>query len=125
LKKVAAEYAGKPIYIILDNARYQKCAIVSELAGQLGIHLVFIPPYSPNLNLVERFWKHVKCRLRTKYYDIFDDFQKKIDSIVSDADKKDYSAINRLIGEKVQLFDDLNTVYSNVAVNCETEKQVA
>jgi transposase len=106
LRKVAAEYARKPAYIVLDNARYQKCAIVTELASQLGVHLVFIPPYSPNLNLIERLWKHVKNKLRTKYYDVFDDFQKKIDSIVNDTDKNDIAVVNRLIGENVQLFDN-------------------
>ena len=106
LKKVAVENAGKPIFIVLDNARYQKCSIVQELANQLGIHLIYIPPYSPNLNLIERFWKYVKSGLRTKYYDKFDVFQEKIDSIVNNADKKDKANIDRLIGEKVQLFDD-------------------
>lgn len=106
LRKVAAEYAGTPIYLILDNARYQKCAVVAELAMRLGIRLVFIPPYSPNLNLIERLWKHVKNRLRTKYYDDFNAFQKKIDAIVNNTDKCDNAIINKLIGEKVQLFDD-------------------
>jgi hypothetical protein len=55
LQKVAVEYAGKPIYIVLDNARYQKCKIVQELANQLGIYLIYIPPYSPNLNLIDVF----------------------------------------------------------------------
>jgi len=114
LKKVAAEYAGTLIYIILDNARYQKCLIVTELANQLGIHLVYIPPYSPNLNLIERLWKHVKSRLRTKYYDDFNVFQEKITSIISDTDKCDLAIINRLIGEKVQLFDE------TIALNCGT-----
>jgi transposase len=125
LEKVAVEYAGKPIYIVLDNARYQKCTIVTELASQLGIHLVYIPPYSPNLNLIERLWKHVKNKLRTKYYDVFDDFQKKIDSIVSDTDKNDIVAINRLIGDKVQLFGDPLTNDCETAYGCEFEKQVA
>lgn len=105
LKKVALEYAGKPIYLVLDNARYQKCKIVEELANQLGIHLTYIPPYSPNLNLIERLWKHTKNKLRTKYYDQFDEFQERIDSIINDTDKKDRVIIDRLIGEKVQLFD--------------------
>lgn len=125
LIKVAAEYAGKPIYIVLDNARYQKCAIVAELANQLGIKLVFIPPYSPNLNLIERLWKHVKGKLRTKYYDVFDDFQKKIDSIVNDTDKNDIAVINRLIGEKVQLFGDSLIARSNAVHSCKIEKQAA
>lgn len=105
LKKVAKEYAGTPIYLILDNARYQKCKTVEELADQLGIHLTYIPPYSPNLNLIERLWKHVKSKLRTKYYDHFDEFQDCIDSIINAADKNDKAIIDPLIGEKVLLFD--------------------
>ena len=67
LRKVASEYADKTVHIVLDNARYQKCEIVTTLAQQLGIVLHYIPPYSPNLNLIERLWKHVKSRLRSKY----------------------------------------------------------
>ena len=115
LRKVAAEYTKTPVYMILDNARYQKCAIVTDLANRLGIHLVYIPPYSPNLNLIERLWKHVKNRLRTKYYDDFDTFQEKIDSIVSNTDKCDNAIINRLIGEKVQLFVNPTIASDNVA----------
>ena len=125
LKKVAIDYDGKSIYIILDNARYQKCAIVTELASQLGIHFGFIPPYSPNLNLIERIWKHVKSRLRTKYFNAFDDFQKKIDSIVSDTDKNDLPAVNRLIGEKVQLFDNPHSEHSDFAYGGEIQNQGA
>ena len=66
LRKVASEYAGKPVHVILDNARYQKCKVVTALAKELGIELHYIPPYSPNLNLIERLWKHVKSRLRSK-----------------------------------------------------------
>jgi transposase len=107
LSKLAIEYAGVPICLILDNARYQKCAIVETLARELGIALTYIPPYSPNLNLIERLWKHVKNRLRTKYYHEFDEFMGKIDSIIDETSKKDKNFIDRLIGEKVQLFDDI------------------
>lgn len=44
-----------PITIILDNARYQKCKIVQNLADSLGIELLYLPSYSPHLNLIERF----------------------------------------------------------------------
>jgi transposase len=107
LRKIALEYVGKPTYIILDNARYQKCVMVTELAEKFGTNLVYIPPYSPNLNLIERLWKHVKNKLRTKYYSEFDVFQRAIDSVVGDVDKKDKLKIDRLIGEKVQLFDEV------------------
>jgi transposase len=46
-----------PITLVLDNAHYQKCALVQALARGLGIELLYLPAYSPNLNLIERFWK--------------------------------------------------------------------
>jgi DDE superfamily endonuclease len=49
-----------PITLILDNARYQRCALVQTVAQTLGIELLSLPTYSPNLNLIERFWKFVK-----------------------------------------------------------------
>jgi transposase len=49
-----------PITLVLDNARYQKCKIVEKLALSLSIELLYLPSYSPNLNLIERLWKFVK-----------------------------------------------------------------
>jgi len=60
LKKIAALNLDVPITLVLDNARYQKCRLVQELALSLKIELLYIPPYSPNLNLIERLWKFVK-----------------------------------------------------------------
>jgi transposase len=60
LYKLAALNLGVPITIFLDNARYQKCALVKATAASLQIELCFLPAYSPNLNLIERLWKFVK-----------------------------------------------------------------
>ena len=76
LRKIAKMYVGIPITIVLDNARYQKCKIVIELAEALNIELLYLPPYSPNLNLIERLWKFVKKKcLWSKYYDDFSKFK--------------------------------------------------
>ena len=83
LEKIASEYAGQVIYVILDNVRYQKCAVVTERAKELNIHLVYIPPYSPNLNLIERLWKFVKNKLRIQFWDNFSLFSSRIDAIVA------------------------------------------
>jgi len=113
LRKVAVEYVGKAVHIVLDNARYQKCEVVSKLAQELGILLHYIPPYSPNLNLIERLWKHVKNRLRTKYYDQFADFTETIDSIIDDTCCGSKELIDKLIGESVQIFDTLVPINGN------------
>lgn len=113
LRKLSTKYADKPVHLVLDNARYQKCRIVQDLAKELGVNLVYIPPYSPNLNLIERLWKFVKGELRSKYYDDFTAFQKKIDSIIESTTKDNLSKIKNLIGEKVQLFDGMKSITDN------------
>lgn len=110
LRKVSAAYPGRAVHIVLDNARYQKCEAVRSLAAGLGITLQYIPPYSPNLNLIERLWKFVKGELRTKYYDDFSDFQNRIDSIIDSTAKENLPKVKKLIGDKIQLFDGMKPV---------------
>ena len=59
-RRLAARYVGLPLTLVLDNARYQRRAAVQGLAEALRIELLFLPAYSPNLNLIERLWKYVK-----------------------------------------------------------------
>ena len=60
LRQIAAAGLPRPITLVLDNARYQRCELVQALARSLRIELLFLPSYSPNLNLIERLWKFVK-----------------------------------------------------------------
>lgn len=63
------------IYIFLDNARYSHNKEVGLKAKSLNIKLIFLPPYSPNLNLIERLWKFLKKKIRKNiYYDTFEKF---------------------------------------------------
>ena len=125
LRKIAKEYSGKEIHIALDNARYQKCQTVTELAKTLGINLVYIPPYSPNLNLIERLWKLVKGELRCRYYDDFKLFRATIDGIINGMDSRYKQRIENLIGEKVQLYDDLMKVCDNTFIFPESQEKEA
>lgn len=56
------------IHLVMDNARYQRCALVAEAARKFRVHLVFLPAYSPNLNLIERFWKYLKSTVLAGVY---------------------------------------------------------
>ena len=113
LTYLASEYAGKKIHVVLDNARYQKCEAVTTLAHNLKIDLVYLPPYSPNLNLIERLWKFTKGKLRVKYYSDFATFKDSIDSIIDNTETVFKEQISSLIADKVQLFDDLEPICGN------------
>ena len=85
LKKLAKTYKNQQIYIVLDNARYQHCNYIKELAEKLNINLVFLPPYSPNLNLIERVWRYIKKDvLSNKYYECANLFHQAIKNAVVD-----------------------------------------
>ena len=107
LTKLREIYVNIPIKIILDNARYQHCQLVMDLAKKLDIELCFLPPYSPNLNLIERVWKYLKKELSIMKFEKFDDFKKIIDNILSETHTTRKGEMDTLIGEKVQLFDNL------------------
>ncbi len=113
LRQIASEYKGLPVHLVLDNARYQKCAAVQELAEKLDISLEYIPPYSPNLNLIERIWKFVKGELRSKYYSDFANFREKIDSTICSTSGSNKTKIDKLIGKGVQLYHDIRVVDNN------------
>jgi transposase len=80
LRTLAGAGLQVPITIVLDNARYQRCELVQALARQLRIHLLFLPSYSPNLNLIERLWRFVrKQSLNSTWFNSFELFQAAID----------------------------------------------
>jgi transposase len=64
------------IYLILDNAGYYKGEKIREYLKTSRIKLVFLPPYAPNLNLIERLWKFFKKKvLYNQYYKTFLEFR--------------------------------------------------
>lgn len=84
LELLSRKYCGKIVKVVLDNASYQRCALVKDKALSLGIELVFLPTYSPNLNLIERVWKLVKSKvLNSAYYETFESYCKKIELFVT------------------------------------------
>ena len=67
---------AKNIYIILDNAGYYKGEKIREYLKTSRVKLVFLPPYAPNLNLIERVWKFFKKTvLYNQYYQTFSEFR--------------------------------------------------
>jgi transposase len=106
LEKIAALGLQTPITLVLDNARYQRCRLVLETATRLGIELLFLPSYSPNLNLIERLWRFVRkeCLYNT-YYEHFDAFKQAITQCLAETTGRHQAALNRLLTLEFQPFE--------------------
>ncbi len=108
LDKITAVQSIVPVTMILDNARYQRCGYVTEYAGKLGIELLFLPPYSPHLNLIERLWKFIKktC-LYSLYYPDFKTFSNAIRKCVDDLPHGHHAKLQSLLTLNFQSYSNL------------------
>ena len=89
LKHLREEYKDKKkITVILDNARYNRAYEVQDYAKENQIELFYLPPYSPNLNLIERLWRFFKKKImKNKYYKDFKEFEENVSSFFENFDK--------------------------------------
>jgi len=109
LRKIAALGLIGPITVVLDNARYQRNAVVEALAKELGIKLLFLPSYSPNLNLIERLWKFIKRRaLYGRYHPTFAEFQAAIQEIIDGLSTTHAKQLETLMTLNFQQFEDVS-----------------
>lgn len=109
LKIISQSYPGQAITLVLDNARYQKCKLVAEMAATLNIELLFLPPYSPNLNIIERLWKFIKKKsLNSRYYEKFSEFRAAIVDALENVNGEWGEELRTLLVLKFQMFSDDN-----------------
>lgn len=109
LGQVAAFYGPVlPITIFLDNARYQRCALTQSQARALGIELEFLPSYSPNLNLIERYWKWVKKEcLNSQYHPDFASMKTGILHCLHQGHREHHAELVSLLSWNFHLFDNV------------------
>lgn len=84
----------------------KKCNIVQNLAKELKINLIYLPAYSPNLNLIERLWRHVKHQvLYSRYYDSFLKFKSAIMDCINSTQLHDGKSLGSLFSLKFQIIE--------------------
>jgi transposase len=106
-EKLATRFKDHPITVVLDNARYQRNHLVMAEAERLHITLLWLPTYSPNLNLIERLWKLVKAEcLHGRYYPSFKPFKEAIMKTLENQDSDFQHKLTSLLTLKFQLFDN-------------------
>jgi len=78
-----------PLAFIIDNAPWHKTLKVKEFCANNNITLLFLPPYSPEYNPIERVWSFLKSKVRQRFFPTANSFREFI----------------------YQLFDGLNSDY--------------
>jgi len=109
LRKIASQHLHGPITLVLDNARYQRNAVVQALAAELHITLLYLPSYSPNLNLIERLWKFLKRRaLYGRYHPTFAEFRDAIEENVAQISTMHQTSLKSLMTLNFQQFSNVS-----------------
>lgn len=106
LKKIEKLYIEKEkIYVILDNAKYYRNKKVTTYLKTSRIEFRFLPPYSPNLNLIERIWKFMRKKvINDKYYEKFSEFKEALAKFAEGlTDQR--TELKQFIGTKMHLLD--------------------
>lgn len=103
LRKLRLLHGEDIITLVLDNAAYQHCRLVQDYARLLRIELMFLPSYSPNLNLIERLWKFVKKQvLYNTYYENFEAFTNGIKDCLQKVNSSHKNSLKKTLSLKFQ-----------------------
>lgn len=107
LEALRLEFPYGRLVLVMDNARYQRCRKVFDKAAELQIELLFLPPYSPNLNLIERLWRFVKKEvLYNQTYQDYDAFCQAILDCLAQTNTTHKAALDTLLVPKFQTFQN-------------------
>lgn len=95
------------IVFVVDNAAYNHARIVKRFAEENNIILLYLPPYSPNLNIIERLWKFSKKHLVcNKYYEGFNLFEKEVNKFYENIYKYN-GELRRILNMKFQILEPI------------------
>ncbi|MEM7175076.1 MAG: IS630 family transposase [Chlamydiota bacterium] len=102
-KKLEEKSEASKIYVILDNARANKNKKLSKFLETSKIEIRYLPPYSPNLNAIERLWKVMRERkVYNRYYASCTDFFREIRGFFQEEIPKIFPSLKSRINDKFQ-----------------------
>ena len=108
IKRLERKYSNKEkIYLICDNARYYKSKLLREYLPYSKIEMVYLPSYSPNLNLIERLWKLMKKKiLYNRYHESYKSFCNSLLNFLRKKSNKWKRELSIALAENFHLFEN-------------------
>ena len=104
MDKIRFQYDSKTVHLILDRSGYHRARLVAEKAAEFNIKLHFLPPYSPNLNPIERLWKVMNEKARNnRFFKGAKDFKEAINGFFEDILPTIGHTLNGRINDNFQL----------------------
>ena len=105
-KLIKRHAPGTIIHVFVDNAKYYHAKILEEFLSKTNVRLHFLPPYSPNLNPVERLWKFFKKKVLANHYiEHFCDFVRETKNFFRRR-KRYLSELSTLITENFHILEE-------------------
>lgn len=97
LQKVRDVYNKNiPLAFFMDNATWHKTKEVKEFCKNNNITLLFLPPYSPEYNPIERVWSFLKSKVRQRFFSTADSFKKFIYKLLDNVNLEDFKQLSNL-----------------------------
>ena len=105
MEQLKDAYSDKDkIHFIVDNGPYYTSNVVKKKAVELGITMVYLPPYSPNLNPIERLWKYMNEKVRNNvFFDSAKDFKQQVLTFFNDNWDKNKVGLEARINDNFQI----------------------
>lgn len=105
LHLIRASHGSKGIiHLVLDQAPYHRADKVKEEALKLAIHLNYLPPYSPNLNPIERLWKIMNEKVRNnRFFNSAKDFRREIERFFTEILPDIGTSLGQRVNDNFQL----------------------
>jgi hypothetical protein len=97
---IAQMWGREPIQpgdvIVIDRASFHHAQSIEELVAEAGCELWYLPPYSPDLNLIERWWFVLKNWIKQRW-DEFDNFRDCVDAAFRSCPNMSSERLTRLV----------------------------
>lgn len=106
MDKIRLQYGTRTVHLVIDQAGYHRSGVVMDYAVKNNIKLHYLPPYSPNLNPIERLWKVMNEQVRdNRFFKGAKDFKEAINGFFENILPSIGDSLNDRINDNFQIIE--------------------